>query len=62
VDDLKPVLPAHVISLIYSRRALAHRLKVEASYFLLTKIQKEEAEDVQKSDSLLLPPDIPYHE
>ena len=61
IDSLKEIFPDHLVSLIYDNKALALRLQIEARYSDMAKKQMEEVVDVQKSESLLLPPDIPYH-
>ncbi len=60
--DIQDMLPERVQSVIASNKALALRLKTESHYSVLVQLQMEEVASVQKSDSLLLPVDLPYHQ
>ncbi len=61
MDNLKAVLPNDLVSEIYSNQALALRLHIEARYNDVVQRQMEEVLDIQKSESLQLPHDLPYH-
>lgn len=61
LDDLYEVLPGTVCSTLTGNKALALRLKIEGYYGKLVERQQEEVLDIQRSDSLQLPIDLPYH-